>query len=448
MAMNAETSVRSFTEQFANARSGLPGGALPWLAQMREKALDRFASTGLPTRKVEAWKYTDLRALHEIGFSLINDPSPARNIDVIPSVVPAKGINTRLVFVDGRFREDISTGINTHDGVVLGSLGAMLERDPCALRQNLGRIDVSDGQPLTALNTAFMADGFIVRVSPGVRAEVPIEIVFVGGLVDRPIAYHPRNLILVEEGGAATVVEHHVGVGVGAGAYFANGVTEIRVAERGHLRHYIGQAESREAIHLATAHVDVARDATYEAFTLSTGSRLARNEASVRLMGEGAHCGVSGAYLMRERQHCDNTILIEHQVPRTSCREVFKGVLDDQARAVFQGKIVVRREAQKTDGHQVSKALLLSDGAEIDMKPELEICADDVKCSHGAAAGELDHDPLFYLRSRGVPEPLARGLLVEAFIEEAFEEMSCEDLRATLMANVSSWLALGQKEGA
>jgi Fe-S cluster assembly protein SufD len=281
---------------------------------------------------------------------------------------------------------------------------------------------------------------------PGVRAEVPIEIVFVGGLTERPIAYHPRNLILVEEGGAATVVEHHVGVG--AGAYFANGVTEIRVAERGHLRHYIVQAESREAIHLATAHVEVARDATYEAFTLSTGSRLARNEASVRLTGEGAHCGLSGAYLMCGRQHCDNTILIEHVVPRTSCREVFKGVLDDQARAVFQGKIVVHREAQKTDGHQVSKALLLSDGAEIDMKPELEICADDVKCSHGAAAGELDHDALFYLRSRGVPEPLARGLLVEAFIEEAFEEMSCEDLRATLMANVSNWLALSQEEAA
>jgi len=198
------------------------------------------------------------------------------------------------------------------------------------------------------------------------------------------------------------------------------------------LRHYRVQAESRDATHVTTTHVRVGRDATYENFTLAISGRLSRNEISVRLEGEGGRCSLNGAYLMRGSEHCDNTTLIEHLVPRTACREVFKGVLDDESRAVFQGRIVVHKDAQNTDGHQLCKALLLSTGAEIDAKPELEIYADDVKCSHGATTGQLDETALFYLRSRGVPEALARNLLVQSFLGEALDQITSDEVRAAL----------------
>jgi len=198
------------------------------------------------------------------------------------------------------------------------------------------------------------------------------------------------------------------------------------------LRHYRVQTENMEATHLGSMHVRVGRDATYETFCMSAGGRLSRTEAFVRLEGQGAHCGLNGAYLMKGREHCDNTTVIEHTVPRTTCREVFKGVLDDESKGVFQGKIVVHKDAQKTDGHQLSKALLLSDNAGMDAKPELEIYADDVKCSHGATCGQLDTTALFYLRSRGIPDALARNLLIQSFVAEALEEISDEAVRQSM----------------
>ena len=252
------------------------------------------------------------------------------------------------------------------------------------------------------------------------------------------MAYFPRNLIVLEKGAEATVVKHHVALGVGA--YFANAVTEIDIGPGARLHHYEVQAEALEATHLSTVHARIARDATYDSFNLSIGGRLSRNEVSVRLEGEGAHCGLNGAFLMRGSEHCDNTTVIDHLVPHTTCREVFKGVLDDESRAVFQGRIVVHEDAQHTDGHQLCKTLLLSTGAEIDAKPELEIYADDVKCSHGATTGQMDETALFYLRSRGVPEALARNLLVQSFLGEAFEEIQSEEIRQAFTDQAVHWL--------
>ena len=293
-------------------------------------------------------------------------------------------------------------------------------------------------QAFLALNTALMDSGFVLRVHRGVVVEEPIEIVFVGGLTDSPVSYFPRNLIVLEEGSRATVVKSYAGLG--GGAYFANAATEVLVGDGAVLRHYKVQAETRDATHLATTHVRVGRDAVYEGFGLTMGGRLSRNEMDVRLEGEGGECRLSGAFLMRGSEHCDNTTTIEHVVPHTACREVFKGVLDDQSRAVFQGRIVVHRNAQGTDGQQLCKALLLSRGAEMDAKPELEIYADDVKCSHGATTGQIDEAALFYLRSRGVPEALARNLLIRSFLEEAFEQISSTDVRAAFMDRVVHWL--------
>jgi len=234
------------------------------------------------------------------------------------------------------------------------------------------------------------------------------------------------------------VIEHHVSLG--GGATFANSATEIELGDGALLHHYKMQAEGPEAFNLGTLHASVGRNAHYDGFGMSLGARLSRNEVAVRLDGEGARCHLNGAYMMRGRQHCDNTTVIEHVVPHTSCREVFKGVLDDEARAVFQGRIVVHPDAQQSDGHQLSKAMLLSEKAEIDAKPELEIYADDVKCSHGATAGDLDHEALFYLRSRGLPEARARNLLIEAFLTESVEAIAAADLCPAFLASIADWL--------
>ena len=242
----------------------------------------------------------------------------------------------------------------------------------------------------------------------------------------------------MEENSQATIVKLHAGLGVGA--YFANAVTEVEVGDGATLRHYRVQSENRESTHLANLNVRIGKDATYDGFGLHLGGRLSRTDVFARLEGEGGHCGLNGAYLMKGREHCDTTTVIEHHAAHTTCREIFKGILDDEARGVFQGKIIVHPGAQQIDGHQLSNALLLSDRAEMDAKPELEIYADDVKCSHGATTGKLDDTSLFYLRSRGIPEALARNLLIQSFLAEVIDEVKDEAVREALMDKVIHWL--------
>jgi len=416
------TPAQPFVAAFDAARAGLPGAGLGWLDGLRRSGIERFKALGLPGPKLEAWKYTRLRPLEDTRYQPVSDADGAAAVDLVPSILAPAEDATRLVFVNGRLSEALSSRGRLPEGVRVQCLRDALASDPAWAEQRLARNGAADNQPLLALNTAMMDSGLVLRVGRGVVVERPIEVVFIGGLTAHPVAYFPRNLIALEAGAEATLVKHHAGAGVGA--YLANAVTDIEVGDGARLRHYRVQAESRDATHLSTTHVRIGRDATYENFTLAIGGRLSRNEISARLEGPGGHCAINGAYLMRGSEHCDNTTLIEHVAPHTTCREVFKGVLDDESRAVFQGRIVVHKNAQKTDGHQLCKALLLSTGAEIDAKPELEIYADDVKCSHGATTGQLDETALFYLRSRGVPEALARNLLVQSFLGEALDEIT------------------------
>lgn len=435
---NPSSNPLTFLSDVEAARAGLPGAGLDWLEQRRANGFERFGALGLPTQKQEQWKYTRLRPLEETTFRPARDADADAVVDVVPSLFP-KARNPRLVMVNGRFKPELSNIADLPDGVTLTTLSQALESEPEWVAEHFGHAsDDLEEKPLFLLNTALADSGFVLRVARGKAVETPIEVVYIGGLTDEPLAYFPRNLVVLEEGAQATLVKHHVGQGVGP--YFANAVTEIEVGNEAILHHYRVQAETVDATHLSTLNVRVGRDATYDAFTLSMGGRLSRTEATVRLEGEGSHCGLNGAYMMRGAEHCDNTTRIEHLVPHTTCREVFKGVLDDEARAVFQGKLLVAKEAQKTDGHQLSKALLLSTGAEIDAKPELEIYADDVKCSHGATTGQLDDVAMFYLRSRGIPEVLARNMLVQSFLGEALEEIADEDVRAAMMDKVVHWL--------
>jgi Fe-S cluster assembly protein SufD len=440
----AATTSQPFVEQFGALRGELPGAALPWLSDLRSEGIERFASLGLPSQREESWKYTNLRPLQRTGFT----PAPAADsvsIEKLPGLFPQSGIGHRVIFVNGRLRQCISMPGELPEGVELGGLAEALGRDPDGIAGHLGRIGRLDGQAMLALNTALMRDGLLLRVGRGVSIPLPIEVVYVGAAGAEPVSFHPRNLIVLEPGSKATIVEHHVGLG--GGGYFSNSATEILLQEGAELHHYKVQEDGAEAVHIATLHARMERDAAYDGFTLTTGARLSRNEAALQLAGPGAECHLNGAYLMRGRQHCDNTSVIDHLMPRTTSREVFKGVIDDHARAVFQGRIVVHPDAQQSNGHQLSKALLLSDLAEVDAKPELEIYADDVKCSHGAAAGDLDHDALFYLRARGIPEAAARRMLIEAFLGETINGIAAEGLCPALMTSVGHWLSRATNGG-
>ena len=435
--MDVPNPALSFADQYGVSRDSLPGNTLPWLNALRESAIAYFTADGLPTPRIEAWKYTSLRPLEKVAFEPATDETIS--IDRLPTLLPHGQGGYRLVFVNGTFRSDLSTLDDLPGGVTIGSMAETLASDPSILETYLGQIGADSVQPMLALNTAMMRDGLVLHIATGIAVMVPIEVIFIGATPDTPRAFHPRNLIVLEPNSRATIIEHHAGMGTGG--YLANSVNEVLVGDGAALHHYKVQAEDETAFHIATSHVRLEKDAVYDRFTLATGARLSRDETNVRLLGTGAECHLNGAYMLRGEQHCDITTVIDHEAPHTSSREVFKGVIDDKARAVFQGRIVVHRHAQKSDGHQLSKALLLSDRAEIDAKPELEIYADDVKCSHGATAGDLDQAALFYLRSRGIPESTARHMLIEAFLTDTIRRIASEGLCPALMASVGAWLS-------
>ena len=438
--MSSESTITDrFVAQYGALKPALPGARLGWLATLREAALARFAASGLPTPKVEAWKYTNLNPLAKLALV---PAAPVRNgitAEALPWLLPHTAKPHRLVFMNGRLRPDLSMLGTLPKGATLMGLAAMLERDPEALEGRLGGLGAIEQPPLVALNTAFLADGFALRLGRDVVLDRPVELLFIGMPGAEPVAYHPRGLVLAEPGSRATIVEQHVGVG--AGVYFANGVIEIELEDGASLAHYKLEGEGTQAFHIATSQVRLGRGARYESFVLAQGGRLARNEINVTLDGPGASCRLNGAYMGRARQHIDNTTMIDHAKPETTSREVYKGVLDNYARGVFQGRILVRPDAQKADGHQMSRTLLLSEGAEIDTKPQLEIYADDVKCSHGAAAGALDEAALFYLRSRGIPQEEARLLLVAAFVHDVVDEIENESVREIFRRVAAGWVA-------
>ncbi len=409
--------------------AGLPGAGAVWLDRLRGDGARRFAGLGLPTRRIEDWKYTDLRALASDAFG----DAPAPGATAAPD--GGLGETHRAVFVNGRFNAGLSDLEGLPAGVRAMSLTRALTERIEALRPYLGRIAGLGRKHFVALNTAWMRDGFVLLVPEGVTVGRTVELVFVGAPGESRAAWHPRNLMVLRPGAAATVVERHVG----GGAYLANSVAEIALDAGARLNHYRIQDEATDAFHVATTEVEVSAGALYESFVLSTGAATARSQIAVELRAEGASCRLNGAYLGRGGQQLDTTTLIDHAAPGCVSSEVYKGVLDDRAKGVFQGRIVVRKDAQQTDGHQSNKALLLSDRAEIDAKPELEIYADDVRCGHGATAGELDEDALFYLRARGIPLETARGLLIDAFVEGAIEEIRDEAARGVFRARAAAW---------
>ena len=462
--MNAVATEQTLAD-FARIAARLPGARLPWLTHVREEALQRFAQHGLPTIRDEEWKYTSLAGFEQHSFAALPDAGgPDRAAALLagglaltsmaktpwtpspPTPLPLAGEGSEmrryatsglndgaahlLVFHNGRHSPALSAPGTLPAGATLSSLAQALEQTPEALQPYL-----SDNQRQTvfgALNTAFMADGAYLHLARNTVLEQPVHLLFItteAGAAT-PFSTHLRNLIVAEEGAQATVIEHYAGPdGV---AYFTNALTQIFCADNAAIEHCKLQQEAAQAFHIAGIHALQQRNSRLASHSITLGAALARNDITTAFAAPGCEATLNGLYLVGGRQHVDNHTVIDHLAPNGTSHEYYRGVLDGRARAVFNGKVIVAPGAQKTNAYQANHNLLLSRDAEVDSKPQLEIHADDVKCAHGATVGQLDETQLFYLRSRGIEEAIARNLLVHAFAHDVIERIRVASLRDRL----------------
>jgi Fe-S cluster assembly protein SufD len=428
----AETAL---AQSFAAVKRGLPGAGE--VGALREDAFRRFETEGLPHRRVEEWKYTDLRALMRDAKPLAAVPDAAAKARAKDALAMLPAIEARrVVFVDGALVPELSDLSGLEAGLTIRSMAQALAAGDRDLLAHLGRIVPTDDVAV-ALNTAFMGDGAVIHVAQGVALAQPIHLVFVnaGG---EPAAVFARSLVIIEKGARAMLVESHLGSS--ASEDQVNTALELEVGDEAHVDHIKITGAGAGALHVSTLMAAIGAHARFNAFLFTTGGAVVRNQAFVRFDGEGTIAGIRGASLLKGRQHADTTLVADHATADCTSREMFKSVLDEEGRSVFQGKIIVRRHAQKTDAKMATHALLLSETAEADNKPELEIFADDVQCGHGATSGALDEDLLFYLKARGIPAKEAQALLIQAFVGEAVEGIEHAGLRDALMDHVVAWL--------
>jgi Fe-S cluster assembly protein SufD len=430
---------QAYLDLFAAAEQGLPGAGNPWVADLRAKAIDAYAALGLPHRRVEAWKYTDLRSRLTEALPLARATGVTVTDAELREALGAEiaGLSAyRLVVVEGELRAELAE--LKAAGAEVISITEALQKPPRWLKAALGKINAQDRDPVVALNLALMSGGVGLRLARGVTLDKSVHLIHLDG--GEPASVVTRNVVLIEEGASLDLLESYASLG--GRELQRNAVTEVEVGNKASLYHIKLQREEEAAFHLVTWLVKIDADANYKAFQFSTGAALSRSQIYAAFTGEGSSLDVSGALLMRDHQHCDTTLLVEHRVPRCTSRELFKAVLDNEARGVFQGKIIVSPGALKTDGKQMAQALLLSETAEFDSKPELEIFADDVVCGHGSTSGQIDEDLLFYLEARGIPEDQARALLIQAFVDEAVERIEHEGLREALSKASADWLGV------
>jgi len=418
-----------YVRQFEAAGGNGGGDGPSWLPRVRRAALDRFATVGFPSSRDEEWRFTPVSPIAQTDF---RPAAPAKlTRSALQPFLFGHPEWPQLVFVNGKFAPDLSVLPSLPLGVRLGNLATALAGDTTLLERHLTRHAAPETTPFAALNTAFIRDGALVYVPVDTALDRPVHLLFVTSPDAGGTVAHPRNLIIVERGAKASVVESYVSLAGGA-TYFTNAVTEVVSGENAWTEHTRIQRESERAYHVGLTHVDQARGSHYRSFTLAMGGAIARHNLHVRLNAPGIETLMYGLYLTHGDQLVDNHTAIYHDHPECNSWEVYKGVLDDRSRAVFNGKVFVKPEAQKTDAKQTNRNLLLSSGAKVDTKPQLEIFADDVKCTHGATVGFLDPAALFYLRSRGLPPAVARKVLTYAFAGEVVNEVALEPVRREL----------------
>ena len=408
-----ETWLENFTEFTKTAA----GQKLPWLRQLREDAFARFCETGFPTTRDEDWRFTSVAAIARTAF---RPASPAKLTDLASWRI--EGVAAQLVFVNGRFARELSQLDGLPKGVTVASLRERIESHPEEVAAHLGRYADTQRDPFCALNTAFIGDGAYVNVARGVVVDAPIYLLYLSTKEDAPTMTHPRNLIVAEDQSQVAVIEDYASVG-GESVVFSNAVTELIAGESTVAQHYLIEREHLKAFNVQTLRIEQGRSANVASHSVLLGGGLVRNNVHPVLAGEGGECLINGLFMGTGRQHLDNYMHVEHAAPHCGSRQFYNGILDGQAHGVFHGRIVVHKVAQKTDAKQTNRNLLLSDDAQIDTKPQLEIYADDVKCTHGATIGQIEENALFYLQSRGISELEARKLLLMAFAEECVDRM-------------------------
>ncbi|MFG1461925.1 Fe-S cluster assembly protein SufD [Xanthobacter sp. DSM 24535] len=424
------------TEAYSAARQGLPGGHL--VSAARTQAFDAFALGGLPHRRLEAWKFTDLRRLMKDAKPLAALPDAADLARAAQAGQDLSGLGLRrIAIVDGAFAPTLSDLEGLEAGVTIRPLTAALAADEAVLSCDIGPV-LPANEPTVLLNTAFAADGVVIEVADGVVLDRPFHLLFVTTGAT-PAAMYTRSLVVLGQGARASVIESHEGPA--QSDYQVNAVVKIEIGDDARLDHVKIIREGNAALHVATLLADVGARAHFSAFGFLVGGAVVRNQLFVRLAGEEAVAELAGVSLLAGRQHGDTTLSIDHAAPGGTSRETFKAVVDDAAQAVFQGKIAVRQRAQKTDARMMSRALLLSADAEVYSKPELEIFADDVQCGHGATTGTLDDQLKFYLMARGIPAKEAEALLIQAFVGEVVDTIAHEGLRDALGLATIAWLS-------
>ena len=422
---------QAYVQEFGARAGTVTGDGPEWIEALRRSGIDRFALTGFPTSRDEEWRFTPVAPIAKTAWRRASGSSHDLTRQDLAPFVFGHPEWTTLIFVDGAYNESLSSTTAIGQGVRISSLSDALKADTPLLERHLARHAPIDASPFTALSTAFMRDGSVVHVPRNVDLARPVHLVFVTTRQATGAVTHPRNLIVVEPGARASVIESYVTLAEGA-SYWTNAVTEVVAGANSWIEHTRIQRESERAYHIGLTHVEQERDSHYRSFSLAMGGALARHNLTARLNGENVETLMYGLYLTRGQQVVDNHTAIHHDQPNCRRWEVYKGVLDGHSRAVFNGKVFVKPEAQKTDAKQTNRNLLLSDEARVDTKPQLEIFADDVKCTHGATVGRLDDIALFYARSRGVPSEVAQLLLTYAFAAEVTSEVVLEPVREEL----------------
>ena len=400
------------------------------ISKLRKVAIDRFSQLGFPTTKLEAWRFTSVAPIAATPFALADDGLSALSSDELDRFTFKDLPFTQLVVVNGCFAPRLSSCGALPAGVEAGGLSEAIDRDPTLVERYLTRLAPYEHQPFTALNTAFLRDGAFLKIPANAVIEQPIHLLFVATAHQKATVHHPRVLIVAGENSQARIVESYAGLR--DAPYFTNAVTEIAAGPNAVIDHYKLLRESLQAFHIASMHISLDRSSSFSSHSITLGGALVRNDVNALLNGEGIDCTLNGLYVVNGRRLIDNHTMVDHAKPHCSSHELYKGILDDNAQAVFNGKIVVQPDAQKTDAKQTNKALLLSEHAQINTTPQLEIFADDVRCTHGATVGQLDHEAMFYLRSRGLSQARARNVLIHAFASDILDRIKIAPIRAHL----------------
>jgi Fe-S cluster assembly protein SufD len=442
MNATAADTILHYLDDYSRHREELPGAGLLWLARLRDEAMARFVAAGFPTLRDEDWKYTNVAPIAKGAFSLALAEKARENLDAAAIEALALPDAHRLVFVDGRYAPRFSHFEDLPPTITVASLAWLLESDPERIAPYLRHAGAASrrGEPFSDLNLASLADGAYLHLAAGAQLEAPIQLLFVAR--SERLAAHTRNVVVAGKGSRAVIVETHAAIEPTDGAsYFTNSVSELRLARGAHVEHHKLQDESGKAFHVARVAAELSDESHFVSTSCAFGGALSRTDIGVDFAGEDASCALDGLYLADGRRHVDHHTRIAHARSRCSSREFYKGILAGAGRAVFNGKVIVQRDAQQSDASQTNRNLLLSDQAEIDTKPQLEIWADDVKCSHAATAGQLDAEQIFYLRSRGIAEALARDILTDAFAGEIVDRIELAPLRERVRALLRDRLA-------